>query len=233
MTEKNTARKNEGYQSTDTTQEDQKKNRRLLVLLIGLVVLIGGAYLLYANLSDKVERNQLMGQEDTAAEHTEDTMMNSEVTADSEETDASSEDPEKTAAPDITVFDAEGNEVKLSDFQGKPVILNFWASWCGPCKSEMPDFNTAYLQYGAKIHFLMVNMTDGYSETQESGQKLIDEQGYVFPVYFDLQQDAAITYGVSSIPTTYFIDAEGYFVAQARGALDAETLQVGIDMLLE
>ena len=97
----------------------------------------------------------------------------------------------------------------------------------------MPDFNAAYLQYGMQIQFLMVNMTDGYRETQQTGQKLIDEQGYVFPVYYDLKQDAAIRYGVNSIPATYFIDAEGNFVAYAAGALDAATLQTGIDMLLE
>ncbi len=222
----------------------EKKNKVLLILLIGLVVLIAGASILYTRLSDTVERDQLAefggsqtggtisgesagnsaGSEDSAGD------ADSSGNADSADSTDSAEQ-EKYPAPDITIFDAEGNEVSLSDFQGKPVILNFWASWCGPCKSEMPDFNDAYLQYGAKIHFLMVNMTDGYSETQETGQAFIDGLGYVFPVYFDLQQDAAITYGVSSIPTTYFIDAEGYFVAQARGAIDAETLQVGIDLL--
>ena len=203
-------------QNIQEQNEVQKKNRLLLVLLIGLVVLIGGAYLLYAGLRDQVEQNQLSSQGNTTAENTEE-----------------QQEEQLNPAPDFTVFDAEGNEVKLSDFRGKPVVLNFWASWSGPCKSEMPDFNAAYLQHGAKIQFLMVNMTDGYSETQESGQKLIDEQGYAFPVYFDLKQEAAITYGVSSIPTTYFIDADGNFVAYGRGALDAGSLQKGIDMLLK
>lgn len=149
------------------------------------------------------------------------------------QSDSNSHNPEVTAAPDFTVTDASGNVVQLSDFLGKPVVLNFWASWCGPCKSEMPDFESAYVEYGNDIHFLMVNLTDGYQETVELAQEFINEQGYTFPVYFDTEnQNATITYGVFSIPTTYFIDAEGNFVAHAKGALDMETLQKGISMIL-
>ena len=63
-------------------------------------------------------------------------------------------------APDFTVYDAAGGEVHLSDFVGKPVILNFWASWCGPCKSEMPLFQQMYDTYGADISFMVVNPAD-------------------------------------------------------------------------
>ena len=140
---------------------------------------------------------------------------------------------EKQAAPDFTVYDKDGKAHKLSDFKGKPVILNFWASWCGPCKNEMPDFQAAYEQYGADIHFVMVNLTDGYQETVESASGFIAQQGYTFPVYYDTDVDAAATYGVSSVPITYFIDAEGYFVAVGQGMLSAEALARGIAMLTE
>ena len=134
-------------------------------------------------------------------------------------------------APDFTVYDVEGNAYNLSDFRGKPVIVNFWASWCGPCKSEMPDFQEVYDLYGEKIHFLMVNMTDGAQETVESASAFIGESGYTFPIYYDTDMDAAYTYGVYSIPTTYFFDAEGYCIAYGSGALDRETIQTGIDMI--
>ena len=135
-------------------------------------------------------------------------------------------------APDFTAYDLEGNAVSLSGFRGKPVILNFWASWCGPCKSEMPDFQEKYGQYGEEIHFLMVNLTDGSQETVETAQGFVDGQGYTFPVYFDTDYSGAMSYGVNAVPATYFIDEEGNLVAYGKGALTGETLQRGIDMLL-
>ena len=96
----------------------------------------------------------------------------------------------------------------------------------------MPEFETAYLKYGEEIHFLMVNVTDGSRETTETARSFIDGQGYTFPIYFDTSMEAAIAYGASSIPLTIFIDAEGNLIAYGAGALSAEKLQTGIDMIL-
>ena len=145
---------------------------------------------------------------------------------------AQNDAPAENTAPDFTVTDRSGNPVKLSDLRGKPVILNFWASWCGPCKSEMPEFEEAYLKYGKDIHFMLVNVTDGSRETVEVARSYIDGQGYTFPIYFDTTLEAAIEYGASSIPLTFFLDANGNFVAYGSGALDAATLQKGINMIL-
>ena len=94
----------------------------------------------------------------------------------------------------------------------------------------MPDFHEKYLEHGENIHFLMVNMTGG-RETLDSAKSFISEKGYTFPVFFDTDSNAALVYSVYSLPTTYFIDAEGYLVAQATGAISADTLQRGIDMI--
>ena len=127
----------------------------------------------------------------------------------------------------------DGNPVSLSDFLGTPVVLNFWASWCGPCKNEMPDFNTAWSEYGDRVQFMMVNLTDNFQETTESAKAFLDTVDYQFPVFFDTKMEGGVAYGVTGIPATYFINAEGQVVARAVSMLDYETLIGGIQMLLE
>ena len=133
-------------------------------------------------------------------------------------------------APDFTVLDKDGNEVKLSDYFGKPIVLNFWASWCYYCTLEMPDFEAAY-KNNPDIQFLMVNVTDGDSETVESAKKFIETNGYTFPVFFDTELEAASTYGASGLPMTFFISASGELTAYGSGMLSAEDLEYGISMI--
>ena len=145
------------------------------------------------------------------------------------ETEQQEDQPAETVpAPDFTVYDKEGNAVSLSDFFGKPIVLNFWASWCGPCTGEMPEFQAAFEEQGEEVQFLMINVTGG-RETVQSASKFIEKEGYTFPVFYDTDLEASTLYGASALPTTFFIDQDGNAIAYAMGALSAEKLQIGID----
>lgn len=138
---------------------------------------------------------------------------------------------DKILAPDFSVTDATGKPVQLSDLRGKPVVVNFWASWCPPCKSEMPGFENVWTEQGDEVHFMMIDLVDGQRETREVGAAFIAESGYTFPVYYDEEQQAGMTYGIASIPTTLFIDKDGYIVTMAQGAIPEKSLLEGIELI--
>ena len=202
-----------------------QKKTSFLVLVLVLAALIGGAYVLYGRLSAGAGADNLSVQTPPPTQTPEETGAPQDSAAPEE-----TERP-KVEAPDFTAVDADGTEVKLSDYVGKPIVLNFWASWCSPCKSELPEFNAAWEELDGEVQFLMVNMTDGARETVESAREYVEGEGFTFPVLFDTKSEAAIAYSAYSLPTTYFIDAEGYVTARAVGAIDGETLQKGLDLI--
>ena len=195
--------------------EKTYKILKLLIWVLVFAVILTGAFVLYNKLSAQAAPGSIA----TTPVVVEDPTAETEA--------------QGSLAPDFTVYDFDGIAHKLSDFRGKPVILNFWASWCGPCASEMPEFQSFYEQYGEDIHFVLVNLTDGHQETVASASAFLEENGYTLPVYYDTDIDAAMKYGVSAVPVSYFIDAEGYFAAWAQGALSEDMLRQGVDLLLK
>ncbi|GAB4429077.1 MAG: hypothetical protein OHK0015_12630 [Chloroflexi bacterium OHK40] len=126
-------------------------------------------------------------------------------------------------APDFSVVFADGRRQNLSDLRGQPVVLNFWATWCVPCKAEMPELQALYSETGAGAGFelLAVNMREAPAPAAAFGAGL----GLSFPLVIDPAGLIADSFRVTVLPTTYVIDAEGVVRAQHLGPLDRERLR--------
>lgn len=188
------------------------KNKIAVFALIFIaVVVFGGIYLLYGMMNTQYAPNNI-------------SVNTTENGNNTPSADASvNTDKKEYSVDNFTVIDAEGNSVELWDCIGKPLILNFWASWCGPCKSEMPHFEQAY-KNNPDIRFMMVNVTTSSYDEKTSAQQYVESQGFTFPVYFDTTGVAAEKYGIMYIPTTFLIDKNGNLVGQVDGSMSKEDL---------
>ena len=155
-------------------------------------------------------------KKDTDRKTENDTQIRSDE-VDSQE--ASSDDRVQIDNFEMTLLD--GTKTSFEEYKGKKILLNFWATWCGPCVGEMPAFQKLSEEYPDELVILAVNC----SEDKDTIQKFIDNNGYTFPIVLDT--DGAIQTmfgGIYSIPVTFLIDEEGYIVASHVGAVDADTM---------
>ena len=196
----------------------------LLITLIVLLIVLGIAAALYPKLSAGMQTQQIATMPAATAEPTQ---AQTEATEAATEAVTEPTEPEPIPAPDFAVQDWDGNEVHFSDYLGKPIVLNFWAHWCGPCQMEMPEFNAAYERLGGEVTFLMVHE----GAAVDDGKEKVTEGGYTFPVVFDVDSSAGNMYGITAFPTTFFIDKDGNLQAYYMGAMDADLLQQGIDLI--
>lgn len=136
-------------------------------------------------------------------------------------------------APDFALQDSQGQTVRLSDLRGKPVLVNLWASWCAPCKAEMPamqEVYEAYSQHGFTI--LAVNTT--FQDDQAAANAFVTERGLTFPVLYDLDGAVSRQYQVRSMPSSFFVDSEGVIRRTVYGGPMPEALlRAEIERLLE
>lgn len=174
---------------------------KILAVVLAIIVLIAGAFLI-KNLLNK-----------------------------NDEINPPKVDESQNPATDFTVYDTNGNPIKLSDLKGKPVVVNFWKSWCVYCKLEMPDFNEMYLKYGDKVHFLFVNPLG--DDTVTNAQNYLSNNDLNLPVYYDEQRSATTAYRIVGVPRTLFVNSDGSLYIDKLGAISAVALEAYIGQMLE
>lgn len=193
------------------------------------VLFIGGSMFAYNKLKEGQEPGMLPGQTETKPANP---IENGESQGAGGTTEGESET--LPMALNISMLNSLGEEVKFDDLlDGRPIVLNFWATWCQYCTKEMPDFEAVYKEMGADVQFIMLNMTDGKRETVEVAQEYIEEKGFTFPVYYDIAQEAAYGYGIYSLPITLFIAPDGELITMSQGLTSKEVLLKGIEIVKE
>ena len=203
-----------------------KKYSFILWILIFALVIGGGYYFIEKfggeeTLEPVVEEPQ----EEAAGEDT-----SSEEPA---ETDAISELRVKTPfTPDFTVLNGDGEEVSISEYRGKKVIINFWASWCPPCIREMPEFQALHNELNEEETILLaINLTDGQRETKTLADNFLAENDLDLNVLYDTVGNAFYEFNVTSIPQTFFLDEDGSVQYSILGMTNKETLDAVLERM--
>lgn len=134
-------------------------------------------------------------------------------------------------APEFTIQDMNGNTLNLADLRGKPIFINFWASWCPPCRAEMPHIQAAYEKYGDQIQFVMINAIE--QDTMEDIKAYLAEAKLTFPVYLDRKNLVNELYQVPGWPTSLFINKQGIIVERFSRPMTAEMTESLMQSILK
>ena len=129
--------------------------------------------------------------------------------------------PAGDPAPAVTLEYFDGTTGTLADFEGRPVVLNFWASWCPACVAEMPDFEAVHQRFGDDVVFVGIDLQD---VSRETAQRFIDDTGVTYPIADDATGEIYAQFGGFAMPTTVFIDADGNIVGRQDGAIFEDQL---------
>lgn len=196
----------------------------VIMILMGIMVLTGWMNGITSYLSSA-----------TGTASAQETAPREDMDEDSGKSDPTpSEQEELPDAPDFTLVDQYGETHTLSDYKGKTIFLNFWTTWCGYCKKEMPDIQALYESYGDNKEDLIVlgvanpktaeypNAADG---SEEEVIALLDEGGYTYPVVMDYSGEVFSQYGITSFPTTYMINSQGKVAGRIPGAVTGAVME--------
>ena len=216
------------------------------VALVLLLVIAGFGYQELQKEAERQEKSQagerIQMEEQAQTEEqiqTEEQTGTEDLSEETKENGTASQEEEKEAteyaeAPDFTVWDQDGNQTSLKEIlEGKPAVINFWTSKCPPCKEEMPDFEDVYQEMKDKVQFIMVDSVGCMGETEESGRAYVEEQGFTFPVYYDLEMDGVLNYGIRAFPTTYILNEDGRLVTGGSGMISKDILLELLEQVME
>lgn len=212
-----------------------------LLILIGIMTFTGymNGISSYLNqyTTTNTNKQQDNSEKDTQTTDTEETTESKETTTTTEKSEE-----ELPEAFDFTLVDQYGNEHTLSDYKGKVVFLNFWATWCNPCLIEMPHIEELYKEYGLNEEEVVIlgvanPKSDEYplnsDVSKEEIIEFIEEQGYTFPIVFDETGEASQDYFIRSFPTTFMINKEGKIYGYVSGSLTKDIMINIIEQTLE
>jgi len=191
--------------------DDIKKLGGVILLIVGIIMLYQGGSALIKQESNQINSSQ-----------------NSDKNIPQEETD-DSKDSESVKAPNFTLIDQYGKIQDLKYYKGKTIFLNFWATWCPPCREEMPNIEEIYKEYGeneGEVIILGIAAPDIGSEgSTEDIIKFLEDNNYTFPVLLDTGRKIMNNYNINALPTTFIIDKDGDIKGYVPGAMDKETMK--------
>lgn len=206
------------------------KRTGVIAAAVALVVVLVLAFVGYRVLAPKQSASQPAAQSSQSADASQQTQGQPQGQSPSQ----SQKEALKLADYDATVYTADGQPKKMTEIAaGKPLVINFWATWCPYCVQEMPDFQGIYHDYGDKISFAFVDSTDGRRETKEAAQAWLAENDLDdLPAYYDTDLDATATFGASSLPATVIVSADGDILMAKPGRINDVSMRSALDTLV-
>jgi len=203
---------------------------KAVLAVVAFIVVLGGLKFFYDARVDEGNLNKLAVSTDAQGD-SESTTGIATGDSDTNSKDPGNSNPDTVPLPDATLYTSSGDSVKLSSFKGKKTIINAWASWCGPCKAEMPDFEELDEAAGDEYQILMVNIIGG-RETKELAEKFLKDYDLNFKnMLFDEDLEFSQALQIGSIPTTIFVDEEGEIHIYQPGMLKKDQVLEGLKYL--
>ena len=228
------------YSKLFKTIDKIKSNMEIIKKIGGIILIVSGILMMvngFGSISkhfntsqnSKIESKQEENKRENSTDKEEKSDGNdSQKDSNNDNNDKGSNDEDRIKSIDFTLTDQYGKTHKLSDYEGKVVFLNFWATWCPPCKEEMPYIEQLYKDYNKNNDDVVIlgvaSPNLGREGSREHVVNFLKEQGYTFPVVLDEDGALAYQYGINAFPTTFIIDKEGYVTQYIPGAMDKATM---------